>query len=63
MQFIDCIRHKKYLLLTIVKKHANSTLEQKIVYRCYRYSYLAKVDDKEGIRHKGFGVIKIPTKI
>ena len=24
----------------------------------YRYSYLAKVDDKEGIRHKGFGVIK-----
>jgi len=28
----------------------------------YRYSYLAKVEDKEGIRHKGFGVIKMPTK-
>ncbi len=28
----------------------------------YRYSYLAKVDDKEGIRHKGFGVIKVATK-
>jgi hypothetical protein len=28
----------------------------------YRYSYLAKVDDKEGIRLKGFGVIKVATK-
>lgn len=26
----------------------------------YRYSYLAKVNDKEGIRRKSFRVIKLP---
>lgn len=37
--------------------------EEQFIDAMYRYSYLAKVDDKEGIRHKGFGVIKIPTKL
>lgn len=36
--------------------------EEQFIDAMYRYSYLAKVDDKEGIRHKGFGVIKIATK-
>ncbi|WP_151987268.1 hypothetical protein [Acinetobacter oleivorans] len=64
MQFLD---FSSYIKLIVVIKGRNFPVhylrtEEQFIDAMYRYSYLAKVDDKEGIRHKGFGVIKIPTK-
>ena len=49
IQFIKGINYK-YHNLNDTKQFSDAVT---------RYSYLAKVDDKEHTRHKGFGVIKV----
>jgi len=63
MQFLDFSSYIKLIVVIKGRKFPVHYLrtEEQFIDAMYRYSYLAKVNDKKGIRHKEFEVIKIPT--